>query len=637
MKKPRLLSLALVALLSLTLAGCGSPASLPDASAPPDLAASPAPDQTASQTQPETTVAPTPIPVEPDVFYYANALEFDRLYRQKKDGTGLTRVLDESVSNVIQQDGRVYFMDGRQALCYYDIPTAQRFELLPEVQSYAVDGDDLVYAIASTTEDGHRNPFVPELHHLTLSTGKDTMVATVESHLFKLKDGYLYYTQNDWTQEQSSSLVSYCLDSGAATTLEKTSGSIMSLYPVSGGVYYTVTVNQKGSWKFAQANGAETTDLPASIPTDATLIHASAQRFYYIASSDYERNTPPALHQVTADGQDTVLVSGQSGGYMTAEPAGSGWIVSASQSVGWGEKNTYGSYEHYAQPCTYHYLDGETGAITPLSAADTEGQLFAQGDFPILDSSTARKPVTTALYNLFVKNYGYTGSEPLCSTTHNAWLNIADRKADLALLAAPTQEEQDYLTQKGVEVEMKLYGGDGLVFIGNKANPVTDLTHEQLIAIYRGEITNWSQLGGPDHAISVYYRDDQSGSQRLFEKLVFKGLDIPAFQDMGFYLMDEMSTIVNICLEDPYAIGYSIMTYLDDVYAEEDLKVFSVNGVTPSAETVKDKSYPYHTQGYQSGPPAIRLVRLPHQCRSIDPGRRKSVVGIARLPAGKVE
>ena len=85
------------------------------------------------------------------------------------------------------------------------------------------------------------------------------MVATVESHLFKLKDGYLYYTQNDWTQEQSSSLVSYCLDSGAATTLEKTSGSIMSLYPVSGGVYYTVTVNQKGSWKFAQANGAETT------------------------------------------------------------------------------------------------------------------------------------------------------------------------------------------------------------------------------------------------------------------------------------------------------------------------------------------------------------------------------------------
>ncbi len=593
MKKIRLLSLALVALLAATSAGCGTPASSPSTT--------PAQSATAQQTttQPQATPDPTPHPVEADVFYYSNALEFDRLYSQKMDGTGLTRVLDEAVSSVIQQDERVYFMDSHQALCYYEIPSGQRVELIPQVQSFAVDGDHLVYAVAGMTEDHSRNPYAPELHHLTLSTGKDTLVATVESYLFKLKDGYLYYVQNDWTQQQSASLVSYCLDTGAAATLDQTAGSFMSLYPVPGGVYFAVTEDEKGSWKFAQSGGGQITELPASIPAKATLLYASPQRFYYTVSSDYETNSPPALHQITADGQDTVLATGVAGGYISAEPvAEAGWVITLSQSLGWGEKNVYGSYEHYAQPCTYHYLNNETGTLTPLNVSDTEGRLFAQGDFPILDSSTARKPVTTALYNLFVKNYGYEGRQPLCSTTHNAWLNIADRKADLALLAAPTQEEQDYLKQKGVEVEMKLYGGDGLVFIGNKANPVTNLTHDQLIAIYQGKITNWSQVGGPDHAISVYYRDDQSGSQRLFEKLVFKDLDIPDFLGMGFYLMDEMSTIVNICLEDPYAIGYSIMTYLDDVYAEEDLKVFSVNGVTPSTETVKDKSYPYHTQGY---------------------------------------
>lgn len=611
MKKSRLLPLALAILLVLAPAGCGSPAALPDPTA------SPAPDPTVSQTQPEATPSPTPIPVEPDVLYYANALEFDRLYSQKKDGSALTRVLDEPVSSVVQQDARVYFMDRRMALCYYDIPTAQRVELLPEIQTFSVDGDDLVYAVASVTEEGYQNPFVPELHHLTLSTGQDTVIATVESYLFMLKDGYLYYTQNDWTQPLSASLVSYCLKTGETVTLEQTSGSIMSLYPAAGGIYYTVTADGQEGWKFAQADGSKTTKLPASIPTDATLIHASSQQFYYIAAADYENHIDPALHQVTADGQDTVLLSasGPDGAYINAAPVDdAGWLIFISQAVGWGEKNAYDAYEHYADQSTYQYLDKETGKVTPLNAADTEGQLFAQGDFPVLDSSTARKPVTAALYNLFVKNYGYTGSEPLCSTTHNAWLNIADRKADFALLAAPTQQEQDYLTQRDVEVEMKLYGGDGLVFIGNKANPVTNLTHEQLIAIYQGEITNWSQVGGPDHAISVYYRDDQSGSQRLFEKLVFKGLDIPDFLGMGFYLMDEMSTIVNICLEDPYAIGYSIMTYLDDVYAEEDLKVFSINGVMPSAETIKDKSYPYNTQGYlvirkdePQGSPARRL------------------------------
>ena len=169
---------------------------------------------------------------------------------------------------------------------------------------------------------------------------------------------------------------------------------------------------------------------------------------------------------------------------------------------------------------------------------------------------------------------------------------------DLALLAAPTEEELAYLQQQGVEVDMKLYGGDGLVFIGNAANPVTNLTHEQIIGIYRGKITNWKEVGGPDHPITVYYRDEQSGSQRLFEKLVFKGLEIPDFARMDFALMDDMSSIVDIILEDPYSIGYSIMTYLDEVYAEENLQVFSVNGTLPSPDTVADGTYPYNTQGY---------------------------------------
>ena len=90
-------------------------------------------------------------------------------------------------------------------------------------------------------------------------------------------------------------------------------------------------------------------------------------------------------------------------------------------------------------------------------------ELFADGDFPVMDSSTARKPLVQNIYRFFCLDTGYGGAEPLCSTTHGAWLNIADKKADIALLAAPTDEEKAYLAERGVEVEMKLYGGDGLV------------------------------------------------------------------------------------------------------------------------------------------------------------------------------
>ena len=246
----------------------------------------------------------------------------------------------------------------------------------------------------------------------------------------------------------------------------------------------------------------------------------------------------------------------------------------------------------------YKVLDLESGEVSDFPVRGQYGALFADGDFPVMDSSTARKPVTSEIYAFFCESTGAGGTVPLCSTTHGAWLNIADRVADVALLAAPTQEEQDYLDERGVTVEMKLYGGDGLVFIGNRACGVENMSPEQVRAIYRGEITNWSMLGGADHAIRVLYRDDQSGSQRLFERMLWKDEPVPDFEALGFDRLDEMSTIVSECLYDPYAIGYSIMTYLRDVYGSEDLLTFSLDGYAATPENVAARNYPLGTQGY---------------------------------------
>ena len=251
----------------------------------------------------------------------------------------------------------------------------------------------------------------------------------------------------------------------------------------------------------------------------------------------------------------------------------------------------------YQQDC-YAVLDLKSGGIRDFPVQGHYGALFAGGDFPVVDSSTARRPVTSEIYAFFCEGTGAGGSVPLCSTTHGAWLNIADGGADLALLAAPTQEEQDYLDERGVRVEMKLYGGDGLVFIGNHACGVEDLSLEQLRAVYRGEITNWAQLGGTDAAIRVLYRDDQSGSQRLFERMLWKDEPVPDFESLGFERLDDMSSIVSECLRDPYAVGYSIMTYLKDIYGKEELLAFSLEGYAATPENVAAQRYPLGTQGY---------------------------------------
>lgn len=266
-------------------------------------------------------------------------------------------------------------------------------------------------------------------------------------------------------------------------------------------------------------------------------------------------------------------------------------LISCSASV---EAGDYG----WTNTTTYIVLDMESAKLYIVDLNGLYSELFADGDFPVMDSSTARKPLVQNIYRFFCLDTGYGGAEPLCSTTHGAWLNIADKKADIALLAAPTDEEKAYLAERGVEVEMKLYGGDGLVFIGNSACGVTDLTLDQVRVIFRGEITNWSELGGADHAIRVLYRDDQSGSQRLFEKMVFKGEDVPDYEALGFERLDEMNTLVSACLDDPYAIGYSIMTYLNDVYSNEALLAFSLNGYSATPENVRTGDYPLGTKGY---------------------------------------
>jgi len=613
--KKRLLSLLLVLVMALCSTGCslsevmnllegitGTP-SAEQTTTPSETTAAgetTAAVETTTTVTETTTAAPEPVlnPVEEDVFFFANELEYSRLYSMHHDGTGLKLILDEQVRSVQQQGERVYFIDALSRLCFYNIPTGERKVALDKaIGDYRTEGQSLVYTTPTLQEDGTSSFFVMDLIHRNTETGDEFKLTTLEATNFYFGQGVVYYTRFD-IDAGGVALIAYHLAQREARVIHIGQNGATEIFPVNGGVYFTEYDSEEETsfWYFVDHNGSALTRLDSIIPTSATLLQVSEKGFLYRKFSDYVNRTPGGVYFMSSDGQVTELISGQDYYQPIALPNGH-YLFTSAEYLGWGEQNEFGGYENYYPDYEYILLLPDN-TVRTLSIGDTTAELFKGGDFPLLDSSTARKPITAALYSLFVKSHGYEGKAPICSTTHGAWVNIADRKVDMALLAAPTEEEQAYLKEKGVEIEMKLYGGDGLVFIGNAANPVTNLTHEQILAIYRGEITNWKEVGGPDHKITVFYRDDQSGSQRLFENLVFKGLELPDFEGLNFEIMDDMSSIVNICLADPYAIGYSIMTYLQDVYANEGLQVFSVNGAAPSAETVKDKSYPYNTQGY---------------------------------------
>ena len=516
-------------------------------------------------------------PASTDEPFFCVTLESSRLYAFPAGG-GEGRLLVDKYTNCFDQDGDsvlASFDDG--SVARVDIRTGEVEEILPA-------GTQLFHRIHA-----YSGGFVGEYYSIR------------ESKIFLCEDGKepVEIFPGEYVGDvrvidnvllgSSYSGESYCITGYALPSLREIWS--VKLDPYCYPSYTTGDYFLSDSYSNAKMR-VDSTDgsihgADGNFAVNDTVLYAYGDA--YLVEGNYETNF--ALNLVRGNERLTLdLPQAETTRYVASARDGK-VLISCSASV---EAGDYG----WTTTTTYIVLDMESAKLYIVDLNGLYSELFADGDFPVMDSSTARKPLVQNIYRFFCLDTGYGGAEPLCSTTHGAWLNIADRKADIALLAAPTEEEETYLKEQGVEVEMKLYGGDGLVFIGNSACGVTDLTLDEVRAIFRGEITNWSELGGADHAIHVLYRDDQSGSQRLFEKMLFKDGDVPDYEALGFKRLDEMSTLVSACLDDPYAIGYSIMTYLNDVYSNEALLAFSLNGYSATPENVRTGDYPLGTKGY---------------------------------------
>ena len=138
---------------------------------------------------------------------------------------------------------------------------------------------------------------------------------------------------------------------------------------------------------------------------------------------------------------------------------------------------------------------------------------------------------------------------------------------------------------KDAEKEQGLVGTvlayDGIAVIVNPENTVEDLTVEQIGAIYKGEITNWSEVGGIDAEIVLIGREAGSGTRSGFEEIV-------GVEDLCQYRQELTSTgdVITAVSQNPGAIGYASLASVKDT-----VKAIKVGGVAPSEETVKDETY----------------------------------------------
>ena len=224
--------------------------------------------------------------------------------------------------------------------------------------------------------------------------------------------------------------------------------------------------------------------------------------------------------------------------------------------------------------CSTNASEAATG--TDSASATKAPEAAAETGNVSLDGSTSMEKVIGSLGESF------TNSNPGTSYTYNPTGSgsgikaVSEGTCDIGLSSRNLKDEEKASGLTGTVLAL-----DGIAVIVNPSNPVSDLSVEQIASIYKGEITNWKDVGGNDAEIVLIGREAGSGTRDGFES-------ITDTKDACKYRQELTSTgdVITTVSQNPDAIGYASLASLKD-----EVKALTVGGVAPTEETVKDGSY----------------------------------------------
>lgn len=174
---------------------------------------------------------------------------------------------------------------------------------------------------------------------------------------------------------------------------------------------------------------------------------------------------------------------------------------------------------------------------------------------------------------------------------------LLDGVIDIAMSSREAKEKEVVaFREKGKELLPVIIAYDAIAIIVHPSNPVADLTLETLQKIYSGEITNWQELGGAKMPIVPISRDFASGTFEVFNRIVLKGKEVTP---KALMLISNLAILQEVS-SSPGCIGYVGLGYV-----RESVKVVALDGILPSWDAVRARTYPL------SRPLYLYLDRVP--------------------------
>lgn len=210
-----------------------------------------------------------------------------------------------------------------------------------------------------------------------------------------------------------------------------------------------------------------------------------------------------------------------------------------------------------------------TDTTTDAETADLKGSISMVG-------STSMEKLATALSELFMEKYpGVTVQAEFVGSGAGVEA-VTNGASDIGNASRNLKEEEK---EKGIMENIVAI--DGIAVVTDPKNSVGDLTKDQLISVYNGSTTNWTDLGGADQPIVVVGRESGSGTRSAFEELL-KLEDVCKYSNE----LDSTGAVMAKAASTPGSIGYVSLDVLDDT-----VKTINLEGVEPTAENIKAGSY----------------------------------------------
>jgi phosphate transport system substrate-binding protein len=159
---------------------------------------------------------------------------------------------------------------------------------------------------------------------------------------------------------------------------------------------------------------------------------------------------------------------------------------------------------------------------------------------------------------------------------------------DIAEASRPmkSSEVSSAESRQGGKVKETPVALDALSIYVHESNPLTELSLPQARKIYTGQITNWKDVGGKDAPITLYSRENNSGTYVFFKEHVLQNDDF----DPSAQTLPGTASVVNAVSKDPNGIGYGGIAYaagIKPLKIKKDDNAPAVEGTLENAQNGK--------------------------------------------------